>query len=140
MFRKTETSKKFFTFQEETEALKSVLHFRKWNFLSPSPKDQKNPPWKKFMIFQKMELSSSNTKKILIFPEMKPCTFRTRSSKSFPKKPALKKHFYIFSKRLLIFRNRKPPRSSLYFKKWKFLALILKYSYISWNETLHFSA
>ena len=48
-----------------------------------------------------MELSSSNIKKtliisqkkaFLIFPEMKPCTFRPQPSKFFPKKIS-----YIFS-------------------------------------------
>ena len=39
-------------------------------------KTRKNSPQKKFLIFQEMELSSSNIKKILLFPEMKPCTFR----------------------------------------------------------------
>ena len=46
-----------------------------------------------------MELSSPNIKKILIFPEMKPCAFQPcppkKSSIFFPKKPALKK-FFIF--------------------------------------------
>ena len=87
-----------------------------------------------------MELSSSNIKKVLIYPEMKPCTFWSRPLKSFPKKRALKKRFYIFSKKLLIFSERKPPKNSLYFTKWNFLALILKNSYISRNETLHSSA
>ena len=51
-----------------------------------------------------MERSTCNIKKILIFPEMKSCTFQQKPSKFFlkkflkffPKKPALKK-FLIFS-------------------------------------------
>ena len=56
-----------------------------------------------------MELSSSNIKKILIFPEMKPCIFRPEPSKFFPKKPALKK-FLILSQRkaFLIFPEMEP--------------------------------
>ena len=56
-----------------------------------------------------MEISISSIKKILIFPEMKPCTFRLQPSKFFPKKPALKK-FLIFSpkKTFLIFTEMEP--------------------------------
>ena len=54
-----------------------------------------------------MEISISSIKKILIFPEMKPCTFRLQPSKFFPKKPALKK-FLIFS----------PKKLFLYLRKW----------------------
>ena len=39
IFQETKTSKKIFIFQE-TEALKSFLYFRKYNFLSPSPKNK----------------------------------------------------------------------------------------------------
>ena len=53
-----------------------------------------------------MELSHSNIKKILIFPEMKPCTFWSQPSKFFPKKFLIffpkeirsDKISYIFSK------------------------------------------
>ena len=48
------------------------------------PKKQKNPPPKKFLIFQEMGLSCSNIKKIvvlfsqkkyfLLFPKIQPCT------------------------------------------------------------------
>ena len=38
-----------------------------------------------------MELSSSNIKKIIIFPEMKRCTCQPQPSKFFPKKI-----YYIF--------------------------------------------
>ena len=74
--------------------------------LSPIPKSKKKPPRKKFLIFQEMELSSSNIKKILIFSEMKPCSFQPWASKFslkkflifFLKKLALKK-FLIFSQK-----------------------------------------
>ena len=48
---------------------------------SPGPKNKKNPPRKKFLIFQEMELSSANIEKILIFPELKACTFQTKLEK-----------------------------------------------------------
>ena len=60
-----------------------------------------------------MELFSSNIKKILLFPEMKPCTFRPQPSKCFPKKTRSEKISYILSKE--------------------------SYSYISGNRTLLFS-
>ena len=37
----------------------------------PSPKNEKNPPWKKFSIFQEMELSGSNIKKKKFFSKKK---------------------------------------------------------------------
>ena len=61
-----------------------------------------------------MKLSSSNIKKILIFPEMKPCTFWPTPSKSFAKKTHSEKISYIFSTE--------------------------SFSYISGNGTLYFSA
>ena len=45
-----------------------------------------------------MELSSSNIKKILIFPEMKPYTLRSQLSDFSLKKPTLRK-FIIFSQK-----------------------------------------
>ena len=42
----------------------------------PPSKKKKNSPPKIFLIIQDMELCSSNIEKILIFREMKPCTFR----------------------------------------------------------------
>ena len=50
-----------------------------------------------------MELPSSNIKKILIFTEIKSCTFRPQPSKLIPKKVS-----YIFSKEsfFLYFRKR----------------------------------
>ena len=60
-----------------------------------------------------MELSSSNIQKILICPEMKPGTFRPQPSKFFPKKTSSEKISCIFLKE--------------------------SFSYISGNETLHFS-
>ena len=95
-----------------------------------------------------MELRTSNIKKILIFLEIKPCTSGLGPQNFlikkfvifFPKKPCQKKFFYIFSRKPVIFRKWNPEKSSLYFRKWGFLALILKISYISRNGTLHFSA
>ena len=57
---------------------------------SLSSKNKKNPPLKKFLIFQEMELCSSNIKKnlifsqkkaFLIFPEMEPYTFQSKLEK-----------------------------------------------------------
>ena len=56
-----------------------------------------------------MELSSSNIKKVLMFPEMKPCTFRPQPSKLFPQKPALKKSIVFSQKKaFLIFLEMEP--------------------------------
>ena len=76
------------------------------HFLSPSPKSKKNKnkrnaPEKKFLIFQEMGLSSSNIKNILIFPEIKPCTFWPQHSKivHFSLKNLLRKIFLYFLKK-----------------------------------------
>ena len=58
---------------------------------SPSSKNEKNPPRKKFLIFHEMELSSSNIKKFLYFlifafPEMKPGIFQSKLKKFKKKK------------------------------------------------------
>ena len=65
------------------------------------PTSQSTPPTPKkksrrkiFLIIQDMELCSSNIEKILIFPEIKPCTFRPQ-----PKIFSLKKR----SEKILIF-------------------------------------
>ena len=88
IFQESETPQKFFIFQE-TETLKSFLYFRKCNFLSPSPKNKKNPRWKKF----------------LIFPEKNPVLFRlsSRNKKNPP--------WEIF----LYFRKRKPRENFFFF-------------------------
>ena len=62
------------------------LYFRKWNPALPNLKRKtKKIHQEKFYIFQEIELSCFNIKKILIFPEMKPCTFQPQPSKFFPK-------------------------------------------------------
>ena len=63
---------------------------------SPSSKNEKNPPRKKFLIFHEMELSSSNIKKFLYFltfafPEMKPGIFQSKLKKLKKKKKKKKK-------------------------------------------------
>ena len=95
----------------------------------PPKKTQKRSTLKTLLIFQEMELSSSNIKKILIFPKIEPCTSQPK-----PKKAPKIVH---------------PEKNSLYFRNWIFLALILKkilifsqkesFPYISENGTLHFS-
>ena len=74
---------------------------------NPSSKNQKNPSRKKFLIFQEMELSSSNIKTILIFsrkkvffifPEIGSCTFQ----------PKLENKKIHLEKIFLYFRKRKP--------------------------------
>ena len=82
-------------------------------------KIKKNPPRKKFLIFQEMELSNSKIKKFLIFsqkktfpifPKMETCTFWPQPSQFFSKKFLiffLKKICplrvsYIFSKKAYI--------------------------------------
>ena len=74
-----------------------------------------------------MKVSSCNTKNILEFLGMNPCTSQPK-----PKKP--KK-----------FKPKKftPPKNSLHFWKWKCIPLFSQkksISYISRNGTLHFSA
>ena len=54
IFQKTEPPKKILLFWE-TEILKSVLYFRKYNF--PSSKNKKRT-LKKILVFREMELSS----------------------------------------------------------------------------------
>ena len=60
--------------------IRKIELFRKWNFAAsyfyyisgenfPSSQNKKKPTLKKFLIFQEMELSSSKTKKALIFQE-----------------------------------------------------------------------
>ena len=58
-------------------------------------------------MFQEIELSSSNIKRILVFVEMKPCTFRPQPSKFFSKNTP--SEFLIFSqkKTFLIFYGNK---------------------------------
>ena len=68
-----------------------------------------------------MELASSNIKKILIFPEKKPCTFHTQPLTFFPKK-----NLHIFS-----YRHRSEKISYIFSKE--------SFSYISGNGTSHFS-
>ena len=73
---------------------------------SPSSKNEKNPPRKKFLIFHEMELSSSNIKKFLYFltfafPEMKPGIFQSKLKKLKKKKKKKKKK--ITPRKILIF-------------------------------------
>ena len=66
-------------------------------------------------MFQEMELSSSNIKKILIFLEIKTCTFPPQPSKvffpkqncyTFPLKNCSEKIYYIFSKESFSYISR----------------------------------
>ena len=74
------------------------------HFPAQAQKNKKNYPRKKFLIFQEMELSSFNIKKILIFLKMKPCTFWPQGLPFFPKmificfsyKNLLRKSFLCF--------------------------------------------
>ena len=51
------------------------LIFREIELLGPSSKNKKNYPEKKFLLFQKMELSDSKIKKYLIFSQKKKMDF-----------------------------------------------------------------
>ena len=51
------------------------------HFLIPNPENKKNPPRKKFLLYQVMELSDSNFSKIVLFSEMKRCTFQSKIEK-----------------------------------------------------------
>ena len=65
----------------------SILWSYLAHFYDQARKIKQNPPRKKFLIFQEMELSSSNIKNTIIFPqkkafikylEMEPCTFQPK--------------------------------------------------------------
>ena len=84
-------------------------------FWAQAQKTKKRSPRKKSLIFPEIELCSSNIKIIIIFQEMKPCTFGLRPQSSslkdkifFPKKKPLWKYFLCFLKRKFF----------LYFCKW----------------------
>ena len=66
--------------------IKKLLYFLKkiFSYISQNgalSKKTKNPPRNSFLIFKEMEISDSNIKKILIFPEMKPCNFQPKLKK-----------------------------------------------------------
>ena len=66
-FRKRIPQKKIFIYQEEIEALKSFLCFRKCNFLRPNPKIQKINPEKKSLYFRKWNFLGLILKRFLYF-------------------------------------------------------------------------
>ena len=80
----------------------------------PKPKKKKKkkippPPQKKNLIFQEMELSSSNIKIILMLTEMKPYTFQHPTSKHFTKENLLyflEKIHCVFSKEIFLYFSR----------------------------------
>ena len=84
-------SKEIFSYISENE----IPHF-----LSTSPKN------KKFLIFREMELSGFSIKKILIFPEMEPCTFQPKLKKEI-------KH----PRKFITLQETKAPKNFLYFLK-----------------------
>ena len=88
------------------------LYFRKWSFLALI--------LKKFLHFLKGKLF------LYFFTGNLFLYFRKWNTELF--RPNHKKQ-----------KNIHPEKDSLYFGKWDFLALILKNSYISGNEILHFS-
>ena len=71
-----------------------------------------------------MELSSSNIKQILIFPEMKPRLF-SPSSKN--KKIRPEKYF-------IYFRKRKPQKNFLYFLKRRLFLYFRKRNFLTFRE------
>ena len=106
IFQDTKIPPKFFIFHE-TETLKSFLYFRKCNFLSPSPKNKKNPLRKKFLIFQEMPYF------FLYFQKWNPTIFSPSSKnkkKSTPRK-------------FLVLQETETSKKSLYFRKGIFRTL-----------------
>ena len=99
-------------------------------------KNKKDARGKDFLIFQEMELSSSNIKKNLIFSqkktllmflEMEPCTFQTKLKKI--KNPPQEKFLYFLKRKFFLhFSNQEPQINSLYFRKQN--SLIFKERYI----------
>ena len=76
--------KKFlkFSYISGNENPKKLLIFWKMEIFIPSSKKEKKfipPP--KFLMYQEIELSNSNIKKILIFLEMEPRTFQPKFEK-----------------------------------------------------------
>ena len=55
IFQEMETPKEKFLISQETENLKKLLIFQKWNpaLSSPSSKNEKNPPRENFLYFRK---------------------------------------------------------------------------------------
>ena len=112
------------------------------HFLSPSPKSKKIYREKKSLYFRKWKFLALILKKVLIFPEMKPYSFRSQPSKFFAKKnflhffvkkPALKRFFIYFLKKPLVFSKRKPRKKILTFQETR---IPKKASYISGNGTV----
>ena len=72
------------------------------HFLSPSSKNKKSPPRKKFLIFRETELSSSNIKKNLVFSQKK--AFLISREMETPKKiPYISRN--VSPKKMLIFQE-----------------------------------
>ena len=118
--------------------------------LHQSSKNKKNPPRKNFLIFREIKIFDSKIKKciiffqkkaFLVFPEMQPCTFRSKieNKKIYPEKISyilILKNLLYFLKRKLYLYFRKPKlrknflyflkrKLFLYFKKWKRLKLFV---------------
>ena len=104
------------TFQPGLEKINKIhpennsLYFRKWNFLTLRLTN--------FLYFLKK-------KAFLIFPEMKPCTFRPQPSKFFLKKQ-FRKNFLYFGKQSL--------KNFSYFRKWNFLTFSQKRAFLILQE------
>ena len=113
-------------FSEVLYICSCLAHFPPAESQKKPKKIKKNPPRKEFLIFEEMKLSSCNIKKILYFRKWNPALLSPRQKKRIH-----------------------PEIDSLHFRKWNFLALIIKesyvfskesFSYISRNGTLHSSA
>ena len=98
---------KYFKKEKKYIELKQLVYYRAtWHTFHPSLKNKKNPPHKKFLTFQKMELSSSNIKKFLYFLKRKFFSYFQNWN------PAL---FSPSSKN----KKNPPQENSLYFREWK---------------------
>ena len=102
--------KRNFLIFQETETLKIFLYFPKWNLalFTPSSKKLKNPPRKKFLIFQEIKLSNCKIKKFLVF---------SKESFSFISGNGTLMYFSAQA-----WKQISPEKKSLYFRKWNFLA------------------
>ena len=116
IFQETDTSKKKFIYQEEIEALKSFLCFRKCNFLRLNPKIQKINPEKKSLYFRKWNFLGLILKRFLYFRKWNPAL-----SGLGPENVSLKdlvwKSFLYFLKKASNFQDMETPKKTPYISR-----------------------
>ena len=108
-----------------------------WTFQPKVSRNKTNLRWKKFLVFQKMELSSSNIKKLLIFsqkkaflifPKKEPCTFQIK----------LKKIKQSTPRKFLIFQEMETPKEFLIFSQYKAFLIFWKMETLKKHHSILF--